>query len=205
MSRYTGPRARISRRLGTNIFGTKGETIALDKRPYPPGEHGRTRRRTNQSEYLVQLQEKQKARFSYGLTEKQFRRTYEEANRREGVTGENMLRFLELRLDNVVYRAGLAATRPQARQMVNHGHLDVNGRRVDIPSFRVRKGDVISLRPKARDMVVVRWNIDVLDRQAPAWLAVGGDGFEVTVNEIPVREQIDIPVREHLIVELYSK
>ena len=205
MSRYTGPRARISRRLGTNIFGTRGETIALDKRPSPPGEHGRTRRRTNQSEYLVQLQEKQKARFSYGLTEKQFRRIYEEANRREGVTGENMLRFLELRLDNVVYRAGLAATRPQARQMVNHGHLDVNGRRVDIPSFRVRKGDVISLRPKARDMVVVRWNIDVLDRQAPAWLAVGGDGFEVTVNEIPVREQIDIPVREHLIVELYSK
>ncbi|MCS5680118.1 MAG: 30S ribosomal protein S4 [Acidimicrobiales bacterium] len=205
MSRYTGPRARISRRLGTNIFGTRGETIALDKRPYPPGEHGRTRRRTNQSEYLLQLQEKQKARFSYGLTEKQFRRIYEEANRREGVTGENMLRFLELRLDNVVYRAGLAATRPQARQMVNHGHLDVNGRRVDIPSFRVRKGDVISLRPKARDMVVVRWNIDVLDRQAPAWLAVGGDGFEVTVNEIPVREQIDIPVREHLIVELYSK
>ena len=205
MSRYTGPRARISRRLGTNIFGTRGETIALDKRPYPPGEHGRTRRRTNQSEYLVQLQEKQKARFSYGLTEKQFRRIYEEANRREGVTGENMLRFLELRLDNVVYRAGLAATRPQARQMGNHGHVDVNGRRVDIPSFRVRKGDVISLRPKARDMVVVRWNIDVLDRQAPAWLAVGGDGFEVTVNEIPVREQIDIPVREHLIVELYSK
>ncbi|MDG2906789.1 MAG: 30S ribosomal protein S4 [Acidimicrobiales bacterium] len=205
MSRYTGPRARVSRRLGTNIFGTKGETIALDKRPYPPGEHGRTRRRTNQSEYLLQLQEKQKARFSYGLTEKQFRRTYEEANRREGVTGENMLRFLELRLDNVVYRAGLAATRPQARQMVNHGHFDVNGRRVDIPSFRVRKGDVISLRPKARDMVVVRWNIDVLDRQAPAWLAVGGDGFEVTVNELPVREQIDIPVREHLIVELYSK
>ena len=205
MARYTGPRARVSRRLGTNIFGTKGETVALDKRPYPPGEHGRTRRRGNPSEYLLQLQEKQKARFSYGLTEKQFRRIYEEANRREGVTGENMLRFLELRLDNVVYRAGLAATRPQARQMVNHGHLDVNGRRVDIPSFRVRKGDVISLRPKARDMVVVRWNIDVLDRQAPAWLAVGGDGFEVTVNEIPVREQIDIPVREHLIVELYSK
>lgn len=205
MSRYTGPRARISRRLGTNIFGTRGETIALDKRPYPPGEHGRTRRRTNQSEYLLQLQEKQKARFSYGLTEKQFRRIFEEANRREGVTGENMLRFLELRLDNVVYRAGLAATRPQARQMVNHGHMDVNGRRVDIPSFRVRKGDVVSLRPKARDMVIVRWNIDVLDQQAPVWLEVSGDGFEITVRELPVREQIDIPVREHLIVELYSK
>ena len=106
MSRYTGPKARVSRRLGTNIWGTKGETIALDKRPYPPGDHGRTRRRGNVSEYLVQLQEKQKARFSYGLTEKQFRNIYDEASRRSGVTGENMLRYLELRLDNVVYRAG---------------------------------------------------------------------------------------------------
>ncbi|MBL78301.1 MAG: 30S ribosomal protein S4 [Acidimicrobiaceae bacterium] len=205
MARYTGPRARVSRRLGTNIFGTKGETIALDKRPYPPGDHGRTRRRSNQSEYLLQLQEKQKARFTYGLSEKQFRRIYDEANRRDGVTGENMLQYLELRLDNVVYRAGLAATRPQARQMVSHGHLDVNGRRVNVPSYRVRKGDVVSLRPKSRDMVVVRWNVDVLDRQAPAWLDVSGDGFEVTIGELPVREQIDIPVREHLIVELYSK
>jgi small subunit ribosomal protein S4 len=205
MSRYTGPRARVSRRLGTNIFGTKGEVVALDKRPYPPGEHGRTRRRGNPSEYLLQLQEKQKARLSYGLTEKQFRRIYDEANRRQGVTGENMLQYLELRLDNVVYRAGMAATRPQARQMVSHGHLDVNGRRVNVPSYRVRKGDVVSLRPKSRDMVVVRWNVDVLDRQAPAWLDVSGDGFEVTIRELPVREQIDIPVREHLIVELYSK
>ena len=205
MARYTGPRARVSRRLGTNIFGTKGETIALDKRPYPPGDHGRTRRRSNQSEYLLQLQEKQKARFTYGLSEKQFRRIYDEANRRDGVTGENMLQYLELRLDNVVYRAGMAATRPQARQMVSHGHLDVNGRRVNVPSYRVRKGDVVSLRPKSRDMVVVRWNVDVLDRQAPAWLDVSGDAFEVTIRELPVREQIDIPVREHLIVELYSK
>ena len=205
MSRYTGPRARISRRLGTNIFGTKGETIALDKRPYPPGEHGRTRRRTNQSEYLVQLQEKQKARFSYGLTERQFRSLYEEANRRQGVTGENMLRFLELRLDNVVYRAGMAATRAQARQLVNHGHVDVNGSRVDIPSYRCKKGEVVSLRAKARKMVVVQWNIDVLDRQSPAWLEMGDNGHEVTVRELPVRDQIDIPVREQLIVELYSK
>ncbi|MEE2768434.1 MAG: 30S ribosomal protein S4 [Actinomycetota bacterium] len=205
MSRYTGPRARISRRLGTNIFGTKGEAAALDKRPYPPGEHGRTRRRGNPSEYLIQLQEKQKARHSYGLTEKQFRRLYEEANRRDGVTGENMLRFLELRLDNVIYRAGIAATRPQARQLVNHGHVNVNGRRVDIPSFRVRKNDVISLRPKARRMVVVQWNVDVLDRQPPAWLTVGDGGHEATVLELPAREQIDVPVREQLIVELYSK
>ncbi|MDG1365887.1 MAG: 30S ribosomal protein S4 [Acidimicrobiales bacterium] len=204
MSRYTGPRARVSRRLGTNIWGTKGETIALDKRPYPPGEHGRSRRRGSVSEYLVQLQEKQKARFSYGLTERQFRNVFAEASRRQGVTGENMLRFLELRLDNVVYRAGWAATRPQARQFVGHGHLNVNGRRVNIPSYRVRKGDVIELRPAARDFTVVQWNLDVLDRQPPAWLS-RNDQFETTVLELPIREQIDIPVREQLIVELYSK
>ena len=205
MSRYTGPRARISRRLSTNIFGTKGETVALDKRPYPPGEHGRTRRRGNPSEYLAQLQEKQKARFSYGLTERQFRRLYDEANRRDGVTGDNLLRFLELRLDNVVYRAGMAATRPQARQMVNHGHVNVDGRRVDIPSFRVKKDQVVALRDKARNMVVVQWNVDVLDRQAPAWLEVADGGHEVTVKELPLRDQIDIPLREQLVVELYSK
>jgi hypothetical protein len=118
MSRYTGPRARVSRRLGTNIWGTNGENIAMEKRPYPPGEHGRTRRRGNVSEYLLQLQEKQKARFAYGMTEKQFRNLYEEANRRQGVTGENLLRYCEQRLDNVVYRATWAATRPQARQFV---------------------------------------------------------------------------------------
>ncbi len=205
MSRYTGPKARVSRRLGTNIWGTKGETIALDKRPYPPGEHGRTRRRGNVSEFLLQLQEKQKARFSYGLTERQFRNLFEEASRRQGVTGENMLRYLELRLDNVVYRAGWAATRPQARQLVNHGHIDVNGRRVDIPSFRLRKGDQVTLRPTARDMVVVQWNLDVLDRQAPAWIDMVDDGFGAVVRELPVREQIDVPIREQLIVELYSK
>jgi small subunit ribosomal protein S4 len=205
MARYTGPRARVSRRLGTNIWGTKGETVALEKRPYPPGEHGRTRRRGNPSEYLLQLQEKQKARFAYGLSEKQFRNLYEEASRKEGVTGDNMLRFLELRLDNVVYRAGWAATRPQARQFVGHGHLSVNGKRVNIPSYRVRKGDVITLREKARALVVIQWNRDMLDRSAPAWLQSGDDNYAVTVLELPVREQIDVPVREQLIVELYSK
>ena len=204
MSRYTGPRARVSRRLGTNIWGTKGETIALDKRPYPPGEHGRSRRRGSVSEYLLQLQEKQKARFSYGLTERQFRNIFAEASRRQGVTGENMLRFLELRLDNVIYRAGWAATRPQARQFVGHGHVNVNGRRVDIPSYRVRKGDVIELRPAAQDFTVVQWNLDVLDRTPPAWLD-RNEQFQITVRELPIREQIDIPVREQLIVELYSK
>ena len=168
MSRYTGPKARVSRRLGTNIWGTKGETIALDKRPYPPGDHGRTRRRGNVSEYLVQLQEKQKARFSYGLTEKQFRNIYDEASRRSGVTGENMLRYLELRLDNVVYRAGWAATRPQARQFVSHGHIEVNGKRVNVPSYRVRQGDIVTVRAKARNGVTLQWNMDVLDRSKPA-------------------------------------
>ena len=205
MARYTGPRARVSRRLGVNIFGTSGEVRALDRRPYPPGEHGRGRRRGQPSEYLMQLQEKQKARFSYGLSERQFRNLYEEANRRKGVTGELMLQMLERRLDNVVYRAGLAATRPQARQFVNHGHFDVNGKRVNIPSYRVRIGDKISLRTKSRDMVTVQWNKDVLDRQAPGWLEVGDDGFAVTVRAYPEREQIDVPVREQLIVELYSK
>ena len=204
MSRYTGPRARVSRRLGTNIWGTKGETIALDKRPYPPGEHGRSRRLGSVSEYLLQLQEKQKARFSYGLTERQFRNIFAEASRRQGVTGENMLRFLELRLDNVIYRAGWAATRPQARQFVGHGHVNVNGRRVDIPSYRLRKGDVVELRPAAQDFTVVQWNLDVLDRTPPAWLD-RNEQFQVTVRELPIREQIDIPVREQLIVELYSK
>jgi len=204
MSRYTGPRARVSRRLGTNIWGTKGETVALDKRPYPPGEHGRSRRRGSVSEYLMQLQEKQKARFTYGLTERQFRNLFAESSRRQGVTGDNMLRFLELRLDNVVYRAGWGATRPQSRQFVNHGHVNVNGRRVTIPSYRVRKGDVIELRTKARDFTVVQWNSDVLDRTPPAWLETGED-FQITVRELPIREQIDIPVREQLIVELYSK
>lgn len=205
MARYIGPKARVSRRLGTNIWGTRGENIAMDRRPYPPGEHGRTRRRGNASEYLLQLQEKQKARFTYGLSERQFRNLYEKASRKSGVTGEIMLRYLELRLDNIVYRSGWAATRPQARQFVSHGHVNVNGRRVTIPSYRVRKGDVIELRPKTKEFIVVRHNIDVLDRSAPAWLETTDGGMKVTVRELPLREQIDVPVREQLIVELYSK
>ncbi len=205
MSRYRGPKARVSRRLGTNIWGTAGETKALDRRPYPPGMHGRGRRRAQNSEFLTQLQEKQKCRFTYGMTERQFHNTYEEAARRTGVTGENLLALLEQRLDNFVYRAGWAATRPQARQFVGHGHLNVNGKRVNIPSYRVREGDVIDLRPKARENSTVRWNLDVLDRQPPAWLSIDSDRMSATVLHPPQRDQIDIPVREQLIVELYSK
>jgi len=205
MARYTGPKARVSRRLGTNIWGTKGENIAMEKRPYPPGDHGRTRRRGNVSEYLLQMQEKQKARFTYGIGERQFRTLYAEASRRQGVTGENLLRYCELRLDNIVYRAGWAATRPQARQLVGHGHIDVNGRKVNIASFRVRKGDVIRLRDKSRNLLVIQYNMDALGRMAPAWLEATDGGQEVAIRELPLREQIDTPVREQLIVELYSK
>jgi small subunit ribosomal protein S4 len=204
MARYTGPKARVSRRLGANIWGTAGENRALERRPYPPGEHGRSRRR-NPSEYLLQLQEKQKARFTYGLNERQFRNLYEEASKRKGVTGELMLQLLERRLDNIVYRAGWASTRPQARQFVGHGHVDVNGKRVDIPSYRVRKGDVVTLRGKSRQMIVIQQNRDVLGRTPPAWLDSEDEGLSVKVREYPLREQIDAPVREQLIVELYSK
>ena len=205
MSRYTGPKARVSRRLSTNIWGTKGEAVALDRRPYPPGERGRSRRRSTASEFLLQLQEKQKARHTYGLTERQFRNLFVEANRRQGVTGENMLQFLELRLDNFVYRIGWGATRPQARQLVNHGHVNVNGSRVTIASYRLRKGDVVELREKIRGSATIEWNLDVLDRNPPAWIDRGADNFTATVREVPIREQIDVPVREQLIVELYSK
>lgn len=205
MARYTGPKVKLSRRLGVNLFENEKGRRALERRPYPPGEHGRTRRRTNNSEYLIQLQEKQKAKYIYGVLEKQFRNLYEHANRQQGVTGENLLRLLELRLDNVVYRAGWASTRPQARQFVNHGLIRVNGRRVDIPSSRVRKGDVVSLSDKAKAMIVIRHNLDTLGRLVPQWLEAGDGGASVTVRELPVRSQIDVPVREQLIVELYSK
>jgi small subunit ribosomal protein S4 len=151
------------------------------------------------------MQEKQKAKYIYGVLERQFRRTYEEANRLSGPTGENLLRLLEQRLDNVVYRAGWAETRPQARQFVSHGKILVNGKRVDIPSFRVKKGDVVSLHEKARNMIVVQHNLDVLDRRVVGWLEVGDGGKQVTVRDLPQRDHIDVPVREQLIVELYSK
>ncbi|MDJ0771018.1 MAG: 30S ribosomal protein S4 [Ilumatobacter sp.] len=205
MARYTGPKVRLSRRLSTNIFENEKGRRALDRRPFPPGAHGRTRRRNAGSEYLAQLQEKQKAKYIYGVLEKQFKKTYNEAIRLQGPTGENLLRLLETRLDNVAYRAGWASTRPQARQFVNHGLIKVNGRRVDIPSYRVRKGDVVSLSDKAANMIVIQHNLDVLDRTVVGWLEVGEGGKQVTVRDLPQREHIDVPVRESLIVELYSK
>ena len=205
MARYTGPKVRISRRLSVNIFENEKGRQALERRPFPPGQHGRTRRRNAGSEYLAQMQEKQKAKYIYGVLEKQFHKTYLEAQRLQGPTGEILLRLLEQRLDNVVYRAGWASSRPQARQFVNHGLIQVDGKRVDIASFRCKKGQVISLSPKAQKLIVIQHNIDTLDRSLVGWLESSDGGKAVTVRSLPEREHIDVPVRESLIVELYSK
>ncbi len=215
MARYTGPVCRLCRRERTKLF-LKGERCYSLKCPvseavtdrhsraYPPGEHGRDRMRQG-SEYLTQLREKQKARRIYGILERQFRNLYEESNRQEGITGENLLRNLELRLDNVVFRTGWGASRSQARQLVRHGHILINGKRVDIPSYRVRKGEVISLKPSSKEMFSVKRNMDTLERQIPPWMESGDGGFSVEVLNPPLREHIDEPVQEQLIVELYSK
>jgi small subunit ribosomal protein S4 len=157
------------------------------------------------SEYLAQLREKQKARRIYGLLERQFHNLYVEASRAPGITGENLLRMLEQRLDNVAFRAGWGASRSQARQFVRHGHVLVNGKRVTIPSYRVRQHDVVALKQSSREMFHVRRNMDTLDRQLPPWLEAEGDRFQVKVFSLPLREHIDEPVQEQLIVELYSK
>ena len=207
MARDTGPQCKQCRREGQKLF-LKGERCLTDKcgverHAYPPGDHGRGRQK--QSEYRVQLREKQKARRYYGVLEKQFREYYAKASRQDGITGENLLALLERRFDNVLVRLGFAASRRQARQLIRHGHWTINGRRVDIPSYRMRKGDVLALKEKSRGMIVIRHNVDTLDRQVPPWLEAASEGFEVTVRDLPLREHIDIPVREQLIVELYSK
>ncbi|MPY82321.1 MAG: 30S ribosomal protein S4 [Actinophytocola sp.] len=201
MARYTGPATRKSRRLKVDLVG--GDQ-AFERRPYPPGQHGRGR--IKESEYLLQLQEKQKARFSYGVLERQFRRYYEEAVKRQGKTGENLLQILETRLDNVVYRAGIARTRRQARQLVSHGHFIVNGKKVNIPSFRVSKFDIIDIKPKSMNMLpFVAAKESFGDRPIPGWLQVVPSTLRVLVHQLPERAQIDVPVQEQLIVELYSK
>jgi small subunit ribosomal protein S4 len=207
MARYTQSVCKLCRRERMKLFlkGAKCDTMKcpVERKPYPPGEHGRGRIRD--SEYLLQLREKQKARRIYGVLEQQFRNLYQEASRQPGITGESLLRMLEQRIDNVVFRASFAASRNQARQFVRHGHVLVNGKRVTIPSYQVRPDDVVSIAPKTKSNIVIRHNLDTLDRSVPAWLDVDGDKLEVTVRSAPLREQIDVPVREQLIVELYSK
>jgi small subunit ribosomal protein S4 len=201
MARYTGPVTRKSRRLRVDLVG--GDQ-AFERRPYPPGQHGRAR--IKESEYLLQLQEKQKARFTYGVMEKQFRRYYEEANRRNGKTGDELLKMLETRLDNVVYRAGLARTRRQSRQMVSHGHFTVNGVKVDVPSYRVSRYDIIDVRPKSLQTTPFQIAKEIQgDRPVPGWLQVVPDTLRILVHSEPERAQIDVPLTEQLIVEFYSK
>ena len=201
MARYTGPMTKKSRRLGVDLVG--GDA-AFERRPYPPGQHGRAR--IKESEYRNQLQEKQKARYTYGVLEKQFANYYEEASRRPGKTGDNLLQLLECRLDNVVYRAGFARSRRHARQLVVHGHFLVNGHKVDIPSYRVSAHDIIDLAPKLREAtphVVARETHG--ERDVPAWLQALPERGRVLVHQLPTRAQIVIDVQEQLIVELYSK
>ncbi len=201
MARYTGPMTKKSRRYGTDLVGNDK---SYERRPYPPGVHGRGR--SKDSEYLLQLREKQKARYAYGVLEKQFRRYYEEASRRPGKTGDLLLQILESRLDNVVYRAGFASTRRQARQLVSHGHFLVNGQRVDIPSLRVTPLDIIDVAPKslnATPFIIARETFG--EREVPGWLTVKPNKGRILVHQLPTREQIVIDVNEQAIVELYSK
>ena len=206
MARDTSPQCKQCRREGQKLF-LKGERCLTEKcgverRSYPPGEHGRGRVRA--SEYRNQLREKQKARRFYGVLEKQFRGYYEKASRQEGVTGENLLRLLECRLDNVLVRLGFAASRRQARQMVNHGHWYVNGRRVDIASYQVRPDDVITIRPNSKASDVVRQATE-LTAAVPPWLQADHDALTAKVLRLPERSEISAPIAEQLIVELYSK
>jgi small subunit ribosomal protein S4 len=206
MARDTGPQCKQCRREGLKLF-LKGERCLTDKcsverRPYPPGQHGRGRVR--QSEYRHQLREKQKARRYYQLLEKQFRSYYDKASRQPGVTGENLLRLLERRLDNVVVRLGFAASRRQARQLIGHGHFMVNGRRVNKPSYQLRPGDVISVRDTSSARSVIGEATE-LTATVPAWLQADYDSLTAKVLRLPEREEISTPVQEQLIVELYSK
>ena len=206
MARVTDPKCRQCRREGVKLF-LKGERCltekcAVERRSYPPGQHGRGR--IKQSEYLLQLREKQKARRYYGVLEKQFRNYYKKASRRQGITGEELLRLLEMRLDNVVYRLGFAASRAQARQLVRHGHFHINGRRVNIPSYQVRADDIVSLRPGAAGEAAVRSATD-LTASVANWLQADHDNLTGKVLRMPDRDEIDTPVQEQLIVELSSK
>jgi len=202
MARYTGPRVRISRRLGVPIFGP---SKYLERRPYPPGMHGPKSRRKN-SDYAVGLIEKQKLRYFYGLQERQFRNVYEKALRMRGVTGEKMLQILELRLDNVVYHAGFGLTRPAARQFVGHGHVRVNGRKVDVSSFAVKVGDVIDIRDHTKSKSGARKNLEgSTARVVPDWISVDREALKATLLRIPTRDEINPIANEQAVVEFYSR
>ena len=208
MARYTGAVCRHCRREGLKLF-LKGERCytdkcAIERRNYPPGEHGQARPKF--SEYSIQLREKQKLRRIYGILERQFRRYFGLADRKKGVTGEMLLQLLERRLDNIVYRLGFATSRAEARQLVRHGHFQVNGRKVDVPSYLVRRGDVVTVRERSRNVARIRDALELAQRRGvPEWLEVVPETFTGTVKSFPARADLTMPINEKLVVELYSK
>ena len=209
MANYTGPVCRICRREGVKLFlkGTRcmTEKCAIERRSYPPGQHGQSRR-SRVTDYSTQLREKQKLRKMYGVLERQFRGIFKRADRQAGVTGENLLSLLERRLDNVVYRLGFALSRKQARQLVNHGHIIVNGRKTDIASFTTSVGDVIEVKPKSRELLAIKSALDVGEgRGVAGWLDCDREAFKGTVRGLPTKDEVGAPVNEQIIVELYSR
>lgn len=208
MARYIGSVCRLCRREGLKLF-LKGERCysdkcAVERRSYPPGQHGQGR--TKVSEYGTQLREKQKVKRLYGLLEKQFRGTFAEADRQKGITGENLLRLLERRLDNMVYRMGFASSRNEARQLIRHNHFLVNGKKVNIPSYVLKTGDVLQVRDSSRNLIRIQESLEAVQRRGvPSWLELDKDNFKCVVKTLPVREELTLPIREQLIVELYSK
>lgn len=201
MARYTGPKTKIARKFGEAIFG---EDKAFEKRNYPPGQHGNNRRRPKKSEYAIQLMEKQKAKFTYGILERQFRNLFERASRSKGVTGEVLLQLCETRLDNLVYRLGIAPTRSAARQLVSHRHITLNGSVVNVPSCQVKVGDVVGVREKSKTLDVVERAV-AMSNPVHEWLSWNEATLEGTLVSVPAREQITENIKEQLIVELYSK
>lgn len=205
MARFTGPKAKICRKFGENIFGTAKYDRILNKRKFPPGQHGRTQRR-KLSDYGVHLKEKQKLRYTYCLLEKQFRNYFFKAAKMTGVTGDILLQILERRLDNVVYRLGFAVTRMQARQFVNHGHVRVNGKKVDIPSFLVKAGDTVEIREKSRSIKAIKEAVERTETSSPfSWLSVDKENMRGQFLTIPAAAEIPVSVDTRLIVEYYSK
>ena len=209
MGRYIGPVCRLCRREGVKLY-LKGERCyspkcAMERRPYPPGQHGQKRAR-RPSDYAVRLREKQKPRRIYGISERQFRNLFEEASKKKGVTGSVFLGLLESRLDNVVYRLGFAVSRRQARQLVRHGHITVNGRRVDLPSYRVRPGDEIAVAEKSRNLELIRQNLEAMKgRKVGPWLSLDVEGMKGKFLRLPDREDLALPVNEQLVIEFYSR
>ena len=201
MARYTGPKSKISRKYGEPIFG---DSKALEKKPHPPGQHGRGRRR-KKSEYAVQLAEKQKAKYLYGILERQFRNMFDKASRKSGITGENLLQLLEARLDNVVYRLGIAPTRRSARQFVSHKHIIVNGNIVNIPSYTVKEGDMIGVREKSKSLTAISSSLSLKTSNKYKWLEWDDNTLSGKLIAYPDRESIPENINEQLIVELYSK